>query len=166
MCWKSKIKPIKEISEEDITVIKVLKQYDNKEEYYSPFQDYRYFIGKKQPVINQIKILEPSFSDCTAIYNGYHSYSINCYAEFENYPDDGYICDINVKDKYDSKYIGSYHSLILTFKTHYIFAECIIPKGAEYYENEKGEFVSNTIILKKILSPNITEWKIILKDLI
>ena len=37
MCWKSKIKPIKEISEEDITVIKVLKQYDNKEEYYSPF---------------------------------------------------------------------------------------------------------------------------------
>ena len=73
------------------------------------------------------------------INKGYHSYSGECKIDNINIVHDPKVFKIYSKDKKNNKYV-------INAYVHEKIGVFIIPKGTEYYENEKGEIVSSTII--------------------
>lgn len=73
------------------------------------------------------------------INKGYHSYSGECKIDNINIVHDPNVFKIYSKDKKNNKYV-------INAYVHEKIGVFIIPKGTEYYENEKGEIVSSTII--------------------
>lgn len=85
---------------------------------------------------NPSNVLEPVVTDniygdyFLEIQQGYHSYNGNCFVRDKIiYSTNGIKFIANYGLKYDTLYIG----------------EFIIPQGAEYFENEKGEIVSSKL---------------------
>lgn len=136
MCWYSKKESIKKVAENDVPCFKVVQMEDDGSlvsvyygKVYKPKRTYKHknLIPKK--------LVYQSFNEYR-ISKGLHSYATdveitnNCIGTI-----------IMVKGLVP---IGR---IPLWFSNNYKFAKvnCIIPKGAEYYENEQGEYVSTQL---------------------
>lgn len=133
MCWVSNKTPVLRKAEEPIPVFKILKK--NMESVYMHFkyQLYTRYFQKLEMPINV-------GSTYYHIFQGIHSYDaeISC-TKFIH----GYFVVVTK---------NNLHSLdtFLKLDGYYIQVMGVIPEGAEYYRNEWGEMVSNSIILKEI----------------
>ena len=127
MCWISNKIPIEKIATENITVQKVLNK-TNSNELSSPIYS---CIWKKRVKCEEISEPEHLFKDVWTIRNGFHSCEKMCIVDGDWY------CKkerIFIKNNFD------------------ILCEFIIPKGATYYKNENGSYVSNKLKFIKTLT--------------
>lgn len=132
MCWYGKNNP--RIATEDIKVFKIFKySCDNK--IFSPIMPMKWKKGELAP-----RRIFPDFEDNFIIIRvGYHSCR-----------------DLKIQ-KYDYLTYPYYEGIrghfvspidetqIMSQKDNFIMLTCIIPKGTKYYENDRGEIVSETI---------------------
>ena len=127
MCWISNKIPIEKIATENITVQKVLNK-TNSNELSSPIHS---CIWKKRVKCEEISEPEQLFKDIWTIHSGFHSCEKMC---------------IVAGDWYCGK------ELIFKKDNFDILCEFIIPKGATYYKNENGSYVSNKLKFVKTLT--------------
>ena len=131
MCWKSKNKPILKIADKDIPVKKLLDEH--RLGLFSPFMSqFKWNLGEER----ESEMEEPDYSlssDDWRIRLGLHSLEEAREAKLDTtyygiaY---GYYCK------------GNY----IAFSADTLFPyDAIIPKGANYYVNEYGEFVSDRL---------------------
>ena len=128
MCWISKIKPVKQYAYNDIVVYKVLIERRGLRSPYVQFFTwklntiYESNLDYPELYINRFR----SYPFKYEINEGFHScargYTLNEY----------------------------YLALTYTYPSAEIY-ECIIPKGSYYYKNSRGEYVSDKLIIKKII---------------
>ena len=133
MCWASSKTPVLKKAEEPIPVFKVL--YKNMESVYMNFR-YRLHAKYLQKLETPRIAVSRSF-----IYEGIHSYDAETSIIKDHPEDSDFFVIISKKD---------YLSLDTFSKGPYIQVIGVIPEGAEYYRNEWGEIVSNSIILTEI----------------
>ncbi len=133
MCWVSNETPVLKKAEEPIPVFKVL--YKNMESVYFKF---RYHLHNK--ILQKLETPRIAVSR-SFIYEGIHSYDAET-SIIKDYPNDSdFFVIITKKDDLN----------LDTFsKGPYVQVMGVIPEGAEYYRNEWGEIVSNSIILTEI----------------
>lgn len=133
MCWVSNKTPVLKTAEEPIPVFKVL--YRNME---SAYFNFRYHLHNK---ILQ-KLGTPQIAVTRSfIYEGIHSYDAETSIIKDHPNDSDFFVIVSKKDDMN----------LDTFsKGPYIQVMGVIPEDAEYYRNEWGEIVSNSIILKEI----------------
>ena len=135
MCWTSK-NVEKEIASEDIKVFKIVTN-----EGISYFEGFPYTLNK-QYKIDKINIREKK--NCFSVQKGFHSYSKDCKILEKRHPYGFKIgkCCVFYNHLPLCSYINS----------KIIKMECIIPKDSEYYLNDRGEYVSNSIIPIKYIN--------------
>lgn len=130
MCWMSADMPIKMIAEKDIPVFKIVRKAICGSNYESVYHKKVYY--RREKATSGIE-----FYGTYTIEKGLHSYL----PEVKTILDEGLliISDFNgcYLDGFDTKY------------SELAKMNCIIPKGSEYYVNERGEVVSNQL---KVLS--------------
>ena len=132
MCWVSNSTAIKKIAEKDFYVYKIGKIVWNNI-FISDIRGYNYV--PKYP--NRIVPLVP-YSTCVDSYiidRGYHSYKWIALDDY--YPNVRCLCLGNYNPALKESLEGYKFCCIATF---------IVPKGAEYFENEHGHIVSSNII--------------------
>lgn len=139
MCWITYDKPLKKsIAKENIPIFKVCTKshrFLNTVESY--FKDYYYQLG----IVYELSCITPyEINDHFEINEGFHSYLTNC--RF-------------VHDVFDNIWILGTSSVryICSYESRAIKVSGYILKGSEYYVNEDGECVSNSICLTKIEEP-------------
>lgn len=138
MCWIT-FKPLKaKVAKRNIKVLKVLYIHPSEPTVLIPYfysATYKYSINGENPVI-PITVKKYNYNLC-AIREGYHSYAVNCpvrnVTPTEMFVMDHYFCNDECTGR----------------QVHLV--ECIIPKGTTYYFNEFREYVSENIVIKKIL---------------
>ena len=156
MCWEGLCN--KKVADKDIKVYKVLLKYEDKYVPYYLSDKLAYEVGK---LYKQEMVVEECYYDTSKVVNvGFHSYSMErtyvkrtsnyfglvlykLYTKMGGYFEyyfDGKHNNVEVTNGFLSD-----KTIILNGAVH--FVKCIIPKGAEYFENEKGEIVSNMIIV-------------------
>lgn len=166
MCWSSKIKPVKLIAKEDIAVYKIVDK-DKNGRYSSPCFVYEWNDKNAKKV--DMNII--SRIDGYCIFRGYHSYSLDCYFDYNLLTENGNSSISNSQDFYITIYskaekedkIGRFHFYSCIGNYDLSIIKCIIPNGAEYYENEYGEIVSNELVFKEEITYNKINGKINLK---
>jgi hypothetical protein len=132
MCWIGDDTAIKKIAERDFYVYKIGRVIWNSI-FISDVRGYQYV----PKVLNRIVPLI-AYSPCIGVYRidgGYHSYK--WIALDDTYPNERCLC------------LGNYTSDLREYIEAYKFcciATFIVPKGAEYFENEYGHIVSSEII--------------------
>lgn len=133
MCWTSTKTPVLKKAEEPIPIFKIL--YKNMD---SAYMTFRYHLHVKY--LQKLETPRITYSSCS-IYKGIHSYDAetSIIKDYSGQSD----CFVIIAKKDD---------LILDVfsKGPYIQVMGVIPEGAEYYRNEWGEIVSNSIILTEI----------------
>ena len=132
MCWTGNATAIKKIAERDFYVYKIGKIICNNI-FISDIRGYNYI--PKCP--NKIVPLVPYhlYGGSYRIDSGYHSYKWIALDDY--YPNFRCLC------------LGSYDPALRESLEGYKFcciATFIVPKGAEYFENEHGHIVSSEII--------------------
>jgi len=137
MCWYSYKEPIKKVAENDVPCFKVVQLNDDGslvsvyfEKVYKPKRTY------KHKNIMPKKVNYTSKRYFSLIREGLHSYATDVEITIDNE------CSmIMVKE------FVKVSKIPLWFSNNFKFAKvnCIIPKGAEYYENEQGEYVSTKL---------------------
>ena len=135
MCWYSKKEPIKKVAENDVPCFKVVQLNDDGSlvsvyfgKVYKPRRIY-----KHKNIIPK-KIVYKSFNEYR-IREGLHSYATD-------------VEIITGMQSFVMEYgLVKVGRIPLWFSNNYKFAKvnCIIPMGAEYYENEQGEYVSTKL---------------------
>ena len=131
MCWYGKNKP--RIATEDIKVFKIF-EYTSENKILSPIMPMEWKKGELAP-----RLLFPDFEDnLITINEGYHSCR-----------------DLKIQKSYyltyPYKFIRGFFvspidkTQIMSQRDNFIMLICIIPKGTKYYENDRGEIVSETI---------------------
>lgn len=133
MCWISKETPILMKAEEPIPVFKILhRNMDSAYLYFRYHLHTKYFQKLETP-----RIMVSQYS----IREGIHSYDAET-SIIKDHPDDSNFFVIITKK--DDLFLDTF------LKGPYIQVMGVIPEGAEYYRNEWGEIVSNSIILTEI----------------
>ena len=132
MCWISSGTASRKIAKKDFCVYKIGQvMWDNI--FISYIKKYQYI--PKCSNITIPLILSTYVSGCDAIHEGYHSYK---WIALDNtHPGDRCL------------YLGNYISFLQVSLGVYKYCcvgTFIIPKGAEYFENEYGHIVSSDII--------------------
>lgn len=131
MCWISKEIPVMRTAQEDIHVIKILKEMDKGfVAYYHNDFVYKLY----EPISNK------NFSSVIQYDSFFHRFEVN--EGFHSYhPNIQYILDgILLKVYYDNCFLDRYiREGIL------VIADGIIPKGSLFLLNKYGEYVSNKI---------------------
>ena len=147
MCWitydKTRSHQIK--AEKDIKVFKIVEPVD--ENIVKPYYMYQtgmvYMVGMTYTT----EMYEPVDQKGTYVIEiGFHSYGKDCPMAFTDKTNLIFTHLIEVFSKNDKNVrIGRY-------ETHFDIGviNCTIPKGATYYENENGEFVSDSIRIDSI----------------
>jgi hypothetical protein len=147
MCWHGKLENRK-IATEDLKCYKIVLKFS-----YEPF--FRpYYRCNKSPIIYEVgktyygvicpaKVIEDT--DLITIHEGIHCYDLSVL-----------ICKF-YKDKYEVKYLLP-HGVFLNLGTFSsrtyckaVLMECTIPKGTIYYMNDKGEIVTEKLIINKVV---------------
>lgn len=143
MCWESNNIPEVKVAEKNIKTFKVMYRDLKYEELFSYFFYKLYSIGK---ITSKIILSYEKFDSSCYIHAGYHSYDINIKQKhYYDYKRGVYIVKIgNVEEYYIEPFSNIFQTLCVV--------ECTIPKGVEYYVNEYGEYVSEQIIVDKILA--------------
>lgn len=131
MCWIGR-KTTKQVAKRNFYVYKVGLVIDNT--FISLFQKYIYRIKRDNTIIS-LKPVEVE-NGIVTIETGYHSYK-EVAIEFSQDP---YLRDIYLGDAIN----GFVNELRLY--SHLYLGTFIIPKGSEYYINDRGEIVSSNII--------------------
>lgn len=135
MCWIN-TKAEKQIAEKDIKVFKLGETHEDL--FCSMYIGFKYQLN--QLYTSCIDIEFQDYSGSFVGSQGFHSY-------------DPSIVHLEIREDVISRWAVYAGQRMLDFDTgdaNYVKAECIIPKGAEYYENEHGEIVSNQIIIKRL----------------
>lgn len=141
MCWLGKIDK-RNILTEDVFCYKVLNPG-----FTSYYKNFQYSLNKlyttelliPQHNIGHLRLL--------TIEYGFHSYSTDCefllkYCKFSQ--------SVKIYSKsYDDR---GCHNIMLDSIVSGCLVYCQIPKGAECYENQDGEIVSNQIIIKNVVA--------------
>ena len=133
MCWKIDKKEFKKnptcyhkIAEEDVVVYKVGYVIDGK---FIPYfrHDFTYTANS---LSKEVKLGSHIGYEYVSIDEGYHSYA-SSYKSFN---------ELNLMMLLDGG--------LLNYKSdyEYVIGKFLIPKGSEYYENDKGEIVSSQLI--------------------
>lgn len=124
MCWISK-ECNKQIAEEDISVFKIVCN-DKK----SLFRIFPYEENTEYSLRKEIHVYESNIMNFV-INEGFHSYCKKC--EITHAYGSGFFQVIDL--------LGT----VLLYYSDHLILECLIPKGASYYINEKGECVSDKL---------------------
>lgn len=147
MCWKCLGLANPQRALVDKRVFKIVRKINSKE-FASYFQDHTYQLNVKCPLIDiQVYTILPE----QYITEGYHSYNIN-------------LDYVENKELQTLKILGVTGVLeCYSLMRDICGLECIIPKGTLFYENERGEIVSETIIPLSIF--NVKKTNKFKKDL-
>lgn len=150
MCWTSKFSPHKQTARENVPIFKIGWFYGIIVKSY--FQHFSYELNHKHIMETKLEpklkiITKKSFKVVNgetkivdtgkvigteiSIDKGFHSYSINC------------AC----KKWCDSIIVSLTGCEVANYSKQASIIEGYIPEGAHYYENEKGEIVSDQIVL-------------------
>lgn len=157
MCWfgVTKKEKVRHKAIKDIEVFKIMNTSENNPSVLiSPFQKCYYVIGKTESVkFNEnIQRIYPfnnddNVSEALAINEGLHSYNSNK-VELKIIQST-YAFHISLCIAPFIKKGKEYHDLSLLpinyLRGKYVKANCIIPKGSYYYENNDGEIVSESL---------------------
>lgn len=131
MCWVSD-KAIKKIAERDFYVYKIGKVVEDTI-FVSDIRGHYYAPKRPNRIISLIPLYLLDYTNI--IQEGYHSYK--------------WIAIDNSNPRKRCLYLGNYDNALkenLSRYEHCCIATFIVPKGAEYYENESGRIVSSDII--------------------
>ena len=133
MCWVSS-NAVKQIAEEDIKVFKIGESHRGM--FYSMYKDFKYQLNQLYTSCIDIESNGYRFVGS----QGFHSYdqSIVYLKIFNNGIPRWEVGAIHARLDFDTVTAG------------YVKAECVIPKGSVYYENENGEIISEAIIVKQL----------------
>lgn len=135
MCWTNK-KAEKKIANKDIEVFKIGHFRDNM--FCSLFLGFYYQLNQLYSTNIHIKVGINNKIEGT---QGFHSYNSSI-VKLEVRPCAWYI------------YFRAIMLDCCFISNNFIKAECIIPKGSEYYENNMGEIISNQIVIKNVIPIN------------
>lgn len=141
MCWISK-EINRKVAEEDTFVFKMLIDTSHRQPntLLSPICRYFYSIGENYSTLNRITVQWSRYEQAYFINEGFHSYSTDCCVT-------GQLDGSSIVKNQVGDIIGRYPYME---GYDFVIVSCIIPKGTTYYENEKGEVVSERIrIIKK-----------------
>lgn len=131
MCWIGR-KNTKQVAKRDFYVYKIGVVLGNT--FVSLFQKHIYRIKKSNPII-PLKPVKDNY-EIIEIKAGYHSYK-EVVIEFNQNP---YLRDIYLGDAIKG-FVDD-----LRLYSHLYLCTFIVPKGSEYYINNRGEIVSSNII--------------------
>lgn len=132
MCWVS-LQAVKQIAEKDIKVFKIGESHRGM--FYSMYKNFKYQLNQ----LYSINIYINKDDDGGFVGSrGFHSYDPSIV--YLDIPENGII--------QWAVYAGQRRLDFDTVIADYFKAECVIPKGTTYYENENGEIISNQIIIK------------------
>ena len=158
MCWYGKLSS-KQVAKKDIHCKKVIA-YNPKEKYYYPYyvnrgKIKRYEIGNTYTSNLEIRNIRMSQADSLQhcnIEDGLHCYSWDVTVEANKVDKSLFavICKEGVTYYW-------YDKLLLRYP---VLVDCIIPKGATYYENDYGEIVTDILKLVKVIEPTKVSFKI------
>lgn len=150
MCWTSKFSPHKQTARENVPIFKIGRFYGIVVKSY--FQHFSYELNHKYIMETKLELkVRVITRKSTKIVNGliafvdtgevigteisidkgFHSYSIDC----------------AYKKWYDSIIVSLISGHEANYSEQASIIEGYIPEGAHYYENEKGEIVSDQIVL-------------------
>lgn len=134
MCWITYKGAKCKTAEKDIRIFKVCSPSNSPEVLISAYREFEYTLNKIYSAEEEL-ILTMYGKDTNygKINKGFHSYSPNCSIKNETI----------ISIWYDRQFLGSYDS-------DSIIVYGYIPKGAHYYLNEEGEYVSDKICLTNI----------------
>lgn len=133
MCWSTNLQLEKRTASKDIKVFKVGNIVDG--QLMSYYQGFYYDFN--QPY--RTDVIPTSYYGSYFIYQGFHSYNPKK-------------CKYIKADTTGWWIVKSGRIDLDTYDSTTNIIECIVPKGAEYYQNEHGEIVSNQIIINKIMN--------------
>lgn len=147
MCWVGKTEDI-HIAKEDIEVKKVLMKYhDVPCSFVSPYRNAPY----KFDVIYEATITprHPHRPDDGTIIidTGLHCYSVKCNSSTYKSAYGG-VTIVNIYLLRTFEYTRESHNYVADVSRNPVLMKCIIPAGTTYYENKKGEIVSEKLIIK------------------
>lgn len=129
-----------QIVKENKKVYKIMSYKGNVGELESLYFSKKYEIGKEY--VEDIEMESPNNLRCYySIRKGFHSYSTE--KTYLNERDKRWL----VWSKFDDIAIDVINLENVDFDENLVVAECVIPKGSKYYENEYGEIVSDHIII-------------------
>lgn len=146
MCWKNykreekviKVndEPICHIAEADILTYKIIQHHYGR--LYAYFQRMPYEVSKVYSLedFGEKLIVSHTMDNTPYIKEGFHTYTDDNYLMFD--------CMGNVDVNYMFDAIQHY----IASDGNAAVAQCVIPKGSKYYVNDRGEVVSDRIIIK------------------
>ena len=126
----------KQVAEKDIKVYKICTSTDHVVTSY--YQKYVYVPLK---ITHEIGVTFVQKFGLNYVVDGYHSYK-SCKWYPRLFRCNEYLCAL-IEDSYKAFYVRRNNPIVI--------AEFIIPKGTIYYENTKGEIVSNQIMFIGII---------------
>lgn len=147
MCWTTNRAEfaVKKTAEQDIPVFKIvrykkIKIYMDDEittKITSYFQGYEYTLGKQveseMKIETKMMIGPVTLPTSPRINTGLHSYDMKLRKTLLHVDGINYIYGL------DGGFVQAYSTYVSAIM------HCVIPAGAEYYENERGEIVSNKL---------------------
>lgn len=139
MCWKTRTKPVKRVAKKDIKVNKVLIYNYYTNNFHSPYYDFIWVRGVLYEQKLNVNVMTNGEDKVLYYYikEGFHS-GKNMRRKVEEYRGMHYIIYAN-------------NNLLFHHVTNkYIICDFIIPKGAEYYMNSNGDYVSDKIVFDGI----------------
>lgn len=148
MCWITNKEPQCKVAKEDISTLKLVekpRRYNFFYPYYRYEPGFTYLLNVITPKIqikiefSKLELYEEGVGLKYEIYQGYHSYEQGSIWEKPIFIASRNLVLINN----DAYFIPYWSSLCIV--------ECTIPKGVKYYVNECGEYVSEQIVINKIL---------------
>ena len=139
MCWLGKIDK-RNILTEDIFCYKVLTPGLT-----SVYKNFKYSLNKLYTTELLIPQRNIDYPRLLTIEYGFHSYSTDCEFLLK-------YCEFSQHVKIHSKLHDDGNYCVLDSISPGCLVYCQIPKGAECYENQHGEIVSNKIIIKNIVA--------------
>ena len=145
MCWFSgskKLSKYRRIARKDVLVRKLVRVSENPNKVVSYFTEFEYELGKTY-YDEELSILN-GYGSChyAGIFVGFNSYSTECKItrkEQTTVSGDKKKDEIEVYSP-DGGDLVEYYEL-----DNLLMIDCVIPKGATYYVNELGEYVSESI---------------------
>jgi len=160
MCWYGK-RSDKKVAKTNIEVQKVLMMCDKDvDRFLSPYRYEVYTANeeKKHAIVVRDDIVDESKEEPIRIDIGLHSYSRKCKMRkpIPKALQTNYLIVYPKNYNYQSKLFGNTHTyserIIYSLRRMPVMVKAIIPKGTTYYENSKGEIVSDKLIItNKIL---------------
>ena len=140
MCWRGNLKD-KKVASEAVTVYKILAR-NLSGKYVAPYLRTEYKIGEMYTISSLI----PTKHD---FKHGCGEYLIDVDVGFHSLSKDCLVCYGSSRDAfiYSQNMYMVIHARLTDLA---VIAKCTIPKGATYYENSKGEIVSDSLIVNEV----------------